>query len=240
MLSARNRRLISISSGLLTALLFVLFALKISGQVQVETNKAVKRFGGETVLVLVAKGDVKAGELVTSENTKLSLWPSVLLRKDAVDKDHVNFAYNKRASTPILANEPITESRLKEEEHKLDKLPSGYSAVTIEMDSVRALGGEIEVGMQVTVLATQNGAAAQLLAPGVEVISSSTVDADKKSGSVLGNSSSSDISWVTLAVPDELVAKLVESASANATYLVMPDDPAVFSYALSQPQGVEK
>lgn len=229
MLSTKKQKLISITSGLLAASLFLVIAWRLSSQVQTEMNKAVRRFGSETVWVLAATEDIKPGVLIDEENTELKLWASVLLREDTIDQDHVTKAWGRRAGSLILAGEPLSQTRLIEEQHKLDKLPAGFSAVTIEMNSVRALGGEIEPGMRVTVLDTQEANKAELLAPDVAVISTSTQKNQDKSKPVLGGDAGMDIAWVTLSVPDGLVARLVSAASSNNTYLVMPDDLGAFS-----------
>lgn len=229
MLSARKRKTISIASGLLSALLIVLFSFKLTGQVEALANKSVQRFGSETAQILTANQDIKPGELLSKENTSLKLWPTVLLRDDSIDEKRLPSALNRRASSLILSGEAINLSRLNEDEHKLDRLSPGQSAVTVETNSIRALGSEIEVGMRVTVLGTENGEPAHLLASDVEVISTSAEREGDKTKSVLSSGSSSDIGWVTLAVPDALVTELVRAASSNATYLVMPDDPLAFS-----------
>lgn len=220
----KKRLMISLVLGLSACIFMSLFVWRVSAHASISHNNMLAKFGGEKVEVLVAAKDIKPGELITKDNTKVQTWVLSLLSADVIDQNHMSAALNHRASEAIYEGEPLREKRINKQEHTLDKLPEGFSAVTVATDPVRALGGEIEIGMRVSALGLKGANEVEVLAPQVEIVSTSATSEGKQSSSMLGDKNKSNLSWVTLSVPDEFVSAIVSSAARGDIYLIMPDD----------------
>ncbi|MBK5211405.1 MAG: hypothetical protein JJE36_03735 [Coriobacteriia bacterium] len=181
-----------------------------------------ERYGGDIVEVCVATKDIKAGELISDKEIKTKSWVASLLPEKAVLGRNRLAIRNKRASEHIVKGEPISLLRVKDNANKMDEIPEGCTAITLQTDPVRALGGQAKAGMYVTLLDTSDTDRTSILAEHVEVLVSSTETDSKRSGTLIGSSSAPDITWITLSIPDELVAQVAAASSANATYIVMP------------------
>lgn len=212
--------------ALVAMILLATFLWRISSAQARERENLLTHFGGEIVEVCIAKRDIKPGELLVAALIETERRSAVLLPKDAIIARDINKILDKRVSSLIVKGEPLLERRVLEMRHALDVLADGLSAVTIQTDPVRALGGEIEKGMRITVLGTDAHSVVHVLAIDVEVISSNTVKKkNDETSSLMGGSSSTEIAWVTLAVPDEHIAGVVAASASNTVYLVMPENP---------------
>lgn len=225
---ASDKKLLLIS-GMLALIAMVLlgtFMWRISNAQARERESLLTHFGGEVVEVCVAKRDIKPGELLVESLIETERRSAVLLPKDAITTANINKILDKRASSLIVKGEPVLERRVREMRHALDVLGDGLSAVTIQTDSIRALGGEIEKGMRITVLGANTHSDVNVLATNVEVISSNTVKKkNDESTSLMSGSSNAEIAWVTLAIPNAQVSSVVAASASNTVYLVMPENP---------------
>lgn len=237
----RRRLLISGVLALVAMGLLGIFMWRVSTAGARERDGLLTHFGGEVVEVCVTTRDIKPGELIAASLIKTERRSIVLLPKDAITVRDINKILDKRASSLIVQGEPVLERRVREMRHALDVLADGFSAVTIQTDPVRALGGEIEKGMRVTVLGTDIHSEIHVLASGVEVISSNTAKKkDSQNGSLMSGSSTPEIAWVTLAVPDACVAGVVSASASNTVYLVMPEKvSALTSIDATSTRGTE-
>lgn len=228
--SNKRRLFLSGVLALVAVALLGIFMWRISTAQARERENLLTHFGGEIVDVCVTTRDIKPGELIVASLVKTERRSAVLLPKDAITARDINKLIEKRASSLIIAGEPVLARRLHEKRHALDVLADGFSAVTIQTDPVRALGGEIEKGMRVTVLGTDIHSEIHVLATDVEVISSNTVKKkDGDSGTLMTGSSTPEIAWVTLAIPDKSVAGVVSASASNTVYLVMPEKAGALS-----------
>jgi len=181
-----------------------------------------EKYGGDIVEVCVATKDIKAGELIAEKEIETKSWVASLLPEKAVLGRNRLAIRNKRASEYIVKGEPISLLRVKDDANRLDEIPERYTAITLQTDPVRALGGQAKTGMYVTLLDTSAVDRTSILAEHVEVLASSTESGSKRSGTLIGSSSTPDITWITLSIPDGFVAQVAAASSANAIYIVMP------------------
>ncbi|MDR1412945.1 MAG: hypothetical protein LBJ07_03355 [Actinomycetes bacterium] len=131
----------------------------------------------------------------------------------------------------------------------LDELPEGMSAVTVSTDAVHALGGQLARGMKVTLMAVLTDGRVEALVRDVAVLSAdvgldggmgrygeSGTDGsgdDGGRGGLLGGDATESlgtegaaISWVTLALPDTQVTRVLAAAYANTLHLILPGEVA--------------
>jgi Flp pilus assembly protein CpaB len=122
----------------------------------------------------------------------------------------------------IFAGEPIRFARIDEVPSVLENVPVGTVAVTIPTDPVRAIGGQVRVGMQVDLLCPAATGGMDVLARDVIVLALSTDDTgadDVSTSGILGGRNSLDIRWITLCVESELAQQVVSAATAGKVYL---------------------
>ena len=221
---ARKHLLIAMGCGLGAAIFFGLFLVLLMHSAEQKQENVIAQYGGETVEVCVAKNDLKAGSLVSPSDYSYKTYPVSLLPRDAILKKSSLYLRNRRTSVVVFKDEVLTKNHLVGSVHANDEIPEGFTAVTLETDTVRALGGEITPGMHVSVMSTQNALSTKVLVNDVEVLSSNKQSNDK-SGSIIGGSDGKEISWVTIAIPDRSVQEVITASVAGATYLVLPKDP---------------
>ena len=221
-----TRNVISTAIGLLAALsVAVLLWVQVS-RVEASGKELRDRLDADIVEVVVAKRDIAVGEQVTQGNTVVESWLSTLLPSGAVSADQADSFYGETVSDTVLAGEPVSVHRVGTSNSKrMFDLAEGLSAVSIKCDPVTALGGEVEPGALVDVMGSVAGGAVDCIVPRAQILSSSNARASQeKSDSLVQGFSGSEqeVSWVTLAVPSELVKQLVTVASQGTVYLVLP------------------
>lgn len=235
---ARKHLLVAIGCGVGAAIFFGIFLGLLVHSSQQKQEKIVAQYGGEIVDVCIAKKTIKPGALLTPADYAYKSYPVSLLPQDAILKKSSLYIRNRRTSVVVFKGEVLTKSHLINSIHKNDEIPSGFTAVTLETDTVRALGGEITPGMHVTVMSTQDALKTKMLVNNVEVLSSNK-QGKEKSGSIIGGSDAKEISWVTIAIPDKNVQEVITASVAGATYLVLPKDPKASFESASQEETLD-
>ena len=190
--------------------------------VRQESRRAVRGdVGVETLSVVVATADLKPGTLVGLENTRVTTREVGSLPKGAVSAADQSLVLGKRTGALILAGEAIVSRRLVAARSPLDAVGAGYAAVTIGVDPVRALGGELTAGMRVTVFTAAITGDVVALIEDAEVLSASNqIGSEPVSDGLLTTPEPlQDVSWVTLKVPVTSVASVVKAAQAGQAYL---------------------
>lgn len=219
---SEKRTYIAALCGVGAVLSLGLFLWGIAHSVRARENDVIQRFGGRVVEVCVAKTDLKAGHRITSQDIVTKKWPVSLLPQNPILKKNMLALRDRRVNRPILKGEPFSRSKVNKDANRFDSIAAGFTAVTLETNSVRALGGEITAGMDVTVMGTSESKTAQVLVQKAEVLSSSRTAGQQKQNSLLGGSANGEIAWVTLAIPDEKVKEVVAASVSNSTYIVLP------------------
>lgn len=226
---AHNQKLIALISGVLSALLIALFLGSVAYASKQRSEAALERYGGQIVEICVAKRDLKAGHRLTANDIAYKKWPVSLLAGEPILKKNTLGLRDRRLAVAVVKGQPLNRETLARNLRKLDAIAEGYTAVTLETSSVRALGGEITAGMGVTVMTTLPSQKAEVLVDSAEVLSSSKqANREEETGLITGGSAP-EITWVTLAIPDELVKEVVAASVADATYIVLPKDARAFS-----------
>ncbi|MCL2323966.1 MAG: Flp pilus assembly protein CpaB [Actinomycetia bacterium] len=224
-MSDRQRIVIAVVSATIAALLIGVFLQRSATAAERQQRALLRRYGSMTAQILVARKDLEPGTLLGGGDLKTQSWPVMLIPKGALLERDRGSITGKRITAWVAQGEPLVRKRVAAQVKRLDSLAAGLSAVTIATDAVHALGGEVSEGMRVTLMGTGSSGVVTALATDIEVLSSSKIarsDAGKSSGtSLLGTGMSSDISWVTLAVPTRVAAQILSSAQTGKLWLVL-------------------
>lgn len=223
-MTADKQKLAALACGIVSALMIGLFLASIAYANNRRNDALIDRYGGDSVEVCVARRNLKAGQRIEQDDIAYKKWPVALLVGHPILKRNTLAMRDRRLNRAVLQGEPFSLEQLRSARNRIDTIPEGYTAVTLETDSARALGGEITAGMIVAVMTTQEPLKSQVLVQKAEVLSSNTQSAQAKDESLIGGSSKGEIAWVTLAIPDKKVEAVVAASVADATYIVLPKD----------------
>jgi Flp pilus assembly protein CpaB len=223
-MSDRQRIVIAVVCATIATLLIGLFLQRNATAAERQQRALLEQYGAPTAQILVVGKDMESGTLLSAGNLKTQSWPVTLIPKGAVLARDRATVIGRRTTVWIAQGEPLLGKRVLPVVKRLDRLPSGLSAVTIATDAVHALGGEVSEGMRVTLMGSGSSGVVAPLATDIEVLSSSR-SAQKSSGTnLLGAGNSSEISWVTLAVPTPTAAQILSSAQAGKLWLVLQQE----------------
>ena len=201
------------TSALLCAGCLGLYLAQINGEVERARNEALTRYGGEQIEICVANRDIAAGEVMTDSMIDSKMWIADLLPEGAIT-NRVD-AVGQQLGSPILKGEVVSSKRFHEASSTLD-IPYGFTAVSIPVRDVQAVGGALEAGMSVDVYAT--GASSTTLL----VREALVLETNQNKGDLV---SSGSTSWITLAIAPGSVAELIAAAQNLELYLTLPNAP---------------
>ncbi len=226
-MSNRQRMVIALACAIVAVLLIGLFLQRNASAAERNQRALLRRYGAQTVQVLVARKDLESGAVLDSGALKTQTWPVTLLPEGALLARDRAAVLGKRTTAWVAQGEPVLRRRVLQARARLDGLDEGLSAVTISTDAVHALGGEVTCGMRVTLMGSGPSGVVAALAEGIEVLSSSTsARPAKDDAGLFGSSGASDISWVTLAVPTPQAAQVIAAAQAGKLWLVLESGEA--------------
>lgn len=218
-----RRRLMWIAgvSGALFAVSVVLFAwqLSASGHQGGRPESAERQ-----VDVLVAAATIAAGDRITDLNVTVKAIPKSLVPEGALLTGDLRRVKGHRVGLDLGRGEILTDARVAPDTSPLDSIRPGYTAITVAVDPVRALGGEATVGMQVDVMVEESIGTVSTIASDVRIVSTSVRVLPESGPSLVSTPSGAagDITWVTLEVPNESVAAVVAASGAGSVHLVCP------------------
>jgi pilus assembly protein CpaB len=188
-------------------------------QIEEARTEALARYGGEQVEVVVARHDLAAGVQISASDVEMRTWVSALLPDGALRT--VDEAVGRIVAVALFADEPIIADKVADAASGID-VPADRCAVTVPVDDVTALGGQLEPGAQVDVYLT-SGTIPKLLACDVSVLATSNAGSASSSSSLFSSGSSTKtVSWITLAVEPSSVQELIAAADGDALFLVLP------------------
>lgn len=230
-MSNRQRMMLALACAVLAAALLALFLYRSATAAERSQRALLKRYGAETVEVLVARKALASGTVLTDSLMEIKQWPVTLLPEGSLFARDRSEVLGKRTTSWIAQGEPLAQKRVLQTATRLDALKAGMSAVTLSTDAVHALGGEVSTGMRVTLMGTGQSGVVSALATNIEVLSSSATardedDDDSKAGGLFARSGTGDINWVTLAVPTPQAAQILSAAQTGKLWLVLQNGAA--------------
>jgi Flp pilus assembly protein CpaB len=221
-MNQKVRTYVSIACGIVAALALAMFLHQTSTASERAKAQLLNRFGGSTAEVLVATKTIRAGEKIVEGAIASQQWPSILLPEDPYLRSESHKLVGHDANSIILAGEPIRAARVDEAVSVLESVPIGMQAITIPTDPIRAIGGQVRVGMKVDLLCPGASDGMEVLARDVMILALSTDQStleDTSGLGLLGGGSSRDIRWITVCVDADLVQQVVAAATAGKVYL---------------------
>ena len=117
--------------------------------------------------VLVAKSDIKSGEILQPDNLRWEPWPEANLNETFITRDKRPAAMTELSgtfvNTPFVTGEPIRDARLMATNVNLlsNKLAPGSRAVAVKVTAESTAGGFILPGDRVDVIRTSTAAGAE-------------------------------------------------------------------------------
>lgn len=135
-----------------------------------------------------------------------------MLPEDAIRNS--NDIIGKQTTSSIVSGEVISNKRFQESSISLE-VPAGLTAVSVPAKDVSAVGGAISSGMHIDVYSTGN-TSTKLIAQNLLVLATSATFNQ--------SSSSSMVSWITLAVEPARVQELVAASQSSTLYFVIPTE----------------
>lgn len=113
----------------------------------------------QTVGIVVAKAEIKKGDVIKPEDIRLQEWHVDSLPEGAIQK--VDDLAERRVKTLIVPGEAILESKLVPKGSRENEIPAGMKGVAVQVDSVSGMSGLILPGDNVDVMVhvTANAAA---------------------------------------------------------------------------------
>jgi len=220
MRAKRMKILISIVSGLLAAVLMAWYANSIFSTAEQSHAQALDSYGGEQVEVYVATRTIAAGERLTTANVSKRIWLVDLLPTGALGNEEE--VIGQTVAIPLFANEPVTSVKLGNAAKHIN-IPDGYCAVSIATNDVLAVGGAINAGSVIAIYAADKESV-ELLAAEVLVLETSNSNSMnvESNGMFGGSRSKTALTWVTLAVEEDMVEEIIAASRSMNLYLVLP------------------
>jgi pilus assembly protein CpaB len=135
----------------------------------------------DTVEILIAKGDINMGQIVTAEDIQWELWPAAAAGPNFIRKsdkpDAVEQLSGSIARTPFVTGEPIREAKLIKaggSGFMAAILPAGMRAISTEISPETGAGGFILPNDRVDVILSRRDKEAEK-SSGVELHTSETI-----------------------------------------------------------------
>lgn len=223
-ITKRNKSmLIGLACGLGCALCVGLYTMQVDEQVHAAQAEMLAKYGGDQIDVCVARHDIPAGQVISESDIETKTWIASLLPQNAIT-DRTN-AVGKQVGSTILAGEVISPSRFGLESADIE-VPDGFSAISVPIKDVQAVGGALKPGMVADVYATGANSTSRI-ATSVLILATSTTS----------DSASSQGAWITLAIKPARAEEMVSAAQNLELYFVLPS--ASTTYRVDEGEDVD-
>lgn len=215
---------VAVVCGLLCALCVAVYVAQVDEQANAAQADMLARYGGDQVEVCVARRDIAAGQTITDSDVETKMWIASLLPVDAVVAR--GDALGQQVGSSILAGEVISSARFGFDAASIE-VPDGMVALSVPARAVQAVGGALVPGMKVDVYAV-GGTSTSRVAQAVKVLETCATESTSSAGT-----------WVTLALPPQLVAQMVSAAENMELYFVLPSENLATDEIASEAQSAE-
>lgn len=205
-MSVKARVIVAVACGLLAAVMMVAYMSSVKDEAVGERDRALERYGGETVTVCVASRAIAAGEVFSERNVSELEWLVDLLPEGALAQ--ADEVLGKTAACAIAQNTPLAAVHVAAVGQALG-VPQGKVALSVPCSNDSAVGGELPAGSVVDVYVVGDGSA-RPAAQGIEVLKTNVT------------SGVGSLSWAILAVDPDQVEALVGLAATQKLYLTLP------------------
>ncbi|MDR2957219.1 MAG: Flp pilus assembly protein CpaB [Coriobacteriales bacterium] len=216
----RKRIFISVLCGLVAALLMSLYASSVRNEADKSRIQTIQEYGGEQIEVYVANRNIAIGERLTTTNVSKQIWLVDFLPDGALTE--ADDVIGQVLGIPMQANEPVTAAKIKTNTSPVS-VPDGYCAVSIPTNDVLAVGGAINTGSIIAIYAADKETVVLLAAEVLVLDTSNNSTEGLEHTGLLGSSRTRPaLTWVTLAVREDMVEDIIAASRAMNLYLVLP------------------
>lgn len=206
-MSKRFRILLSALCALVVMVVCALYASHVRGEAERERLETLKRYGGDTVTLVVTNRVIEAGEVVSLADVSMRDWISSLAPEHAfLSLDDV---VGKEVSVPATANVPLCALNFRDET-QIAEIPAGHVAVSVPVTEKLGLSSAVSVGSHVVAYRVGEGTA--------EVIGSSAIVLAVPSSTGLSANRGS----ITIAAKAADVPVVLAAGSSGDLRLVVP------------------
>lgn len=206
-MSKRLRILVSALCALFVMVACALYASHVREEADRERSETLKRYGGDTVTLVVTNRVIEAGEVVSLADVSMRDWISSLAPEQAFLS--VDEVVGKEISVPATANVPLCALNFRDES-QITEIPAGHVAVSMPVTDKLGLSSAVLAGAHVVAYRVGEGTA--------EVIGASAI--------VLAVPSSTGLSAgrgsITVAVKADDVPAILSAGSSGDLRLVVP------------------
>ncbi len=124
---------------------------------QAQTQEIEARYNGKTVSIVVARGDLQAGTLLSSENLAARRFPVEFAQSSAISADNYERLLGRTLSRNLKKGDAIMSAMFEGE-----RLPTfsarvgkGRRAITVPVDDINSISGMLEPEDKIDLIATQ-------------------------------------------------------------------------------------
>lgn len=208
-MSKRTRFIISGVCALVAIVACVLYASHVRAEVERERSETLRRYGGDTVTLVVATRALEPGEIVSRGDVSMRDWISSLAPANAFLS--VDEVVGKKVSVPALANMPLCDMNFRDDTQAVE-IPSGHVAVSVPITDTLGVPSSIAVGSHVLAYRMKDGTAESM---GGDAI---VLSVPGGTGLSAGRGS------IVIAVDPALVAAILSASTSGDLKLVLPAD----------------
>jgi len=215
-----KRITISLICGVVAAALMAGCIFSIQHSATQSRAQMLASYGGEQIEIYIATRNIAAGEKLTTTNVTKKLWLVDFLPTGAITEE--SEVIGQTLGMPLFANEPVILAKIGTDIRPVN-VPEGYCAVSIPTNDVLAVGGTITTGSVIAIYAADKESVVLLLA---EVLvldtSNSGYESYESSGLFGGSRQRPALTWVTLAIREDMVEDIIVASRTMNLYLVLP------------------
>ena len=218
-----NRIALAIVAAVVAAALTAAFALSMTASARTQTARVLEGYGKVSKIYVPAQ-KIPAGSIVQATMLRQVDWPAALLPEGAVVDSKA--VVGKTAVQALYPSEPIIGERIGDKASaKGIAVPKGEFAVSVATKDTLAVGGAIEAGNRVRLVVTDSGGVTGTVADSLLVLATSNGDAgavaDGKGGFLSQAASTGGLTWVTLAVTEPMLNKVIQASDVGTLHLVL-------------------
>lgn len=118
--------------------------------------EAMRRYGGETVTLLVSTRSLAAGEVLSAADVEPREWVSTLAPEGALLADED--VMGREVGVPVAANAPLCELNFCDDD-QMAEIPSGHVAVSVPMTDQLGMAAGVTTGSRVVPYRVADGSA---------------------------------------------------------------------------------
>ena len=205
----RVRLATSAAFGALAALLAFAGAESARAEVRSERAEVLERYGGEVTQLVVAKGELSSGDVLSESDVEVREWLADLAPQRAIT--NIDDVIGVRLTSGVCAGEVLTELDVASAEGAVE-VPEGRVAISVKVGDKSGVAADTPAGSRVL--------AYEAAGADVELISSDVTVLGAAGASAYGATER----LITLAVDPSCVTRVLAAGADGSLRLALPAD----------------